>query len=134
MIIARPLQNSAFTTAICLPTDGVGDLVYVTGNIIGTDYQVSKADPYNNKMPAIAVIIHKINITKAVIQFEGNIKNIYSGLTPGKTYYVDTNGQPTLTPPPAPLNNKSYIQPIGVAVDSAILQLKPSKQLTVLVG
>jgi hypothetical protein len=134
MVIARPLKDSNFATAICLAGDSIGDLVYVTGNIVTGDYQVSKADPNNNKMPAIAVIIYKITATKAVIQFEGSVKNVYTGLTPGKTYFVDSNSQPTLIPPSPALLGKTYIQPIGVAVDSNVLKLNPSKQMIILRG
>lgn len=133
MIVARPLKNTNFATAVVAGTDIVGDLVYISGNIIGGDYQATKVDPTAGaKMPVIAVIIYKISGTRAVIQFEGNVNGVYTGLTAGRTYYADSSGQPSLVPPVAPLNGKAYVQPIGVALDSNVLHLKPSKQLIIL--
>jgi len=132
MIVASPLKNSNFATAICGSSDIVGDLLHINGDIAGADYQTEKADPINNKMPAIAVIIYKITTTKCVIQFEGNVNGVYTGLTAGKTYYVDSTGRPALTPPSAPMSGKAYVQPIGVAVDANVLKLGPSKQMIIL--
>ena len=131
MIVATPLKNTNFATAICGSGDSVGDLLHINGNIVGSDYQAEKADPINNKMPAIAVIVYKITTTRAVVQFEGNV-NVYTGLTAGKTYYVDSLGRPALTPPSAPIGGKAYVQPVGVALDANALQLKPSKQMVIL--
>lgn len=132
MIVAKQLGSQRLATAICLATDIVGDLLYINGNITGADYQTEKADPVNNKMPAIAVIIYKITATRCVIQLEGNVNGIYTGLAAGKTYYVDATGRPSLVPPAAPVNGKAYVQPIGVAVDAGVLRFGPSRQMTIL--
>ena len=78
--------------------------------------------------------LKEITSTKAVIQFDGMVKNTYTGLVAGKTYFVDANGQPPLTPPSPPISGKTYIQPIGVAMDANVLKLNPSKQMIILHG
>lgn len=135
MIVAKPLQDVQLATAICDTTDAVGDFVYVSGNKSGSDYSVAKADPTTYaKIPAVAVITYKITATKAVIQFKGEVKNIYTGLTPGKTYFLGTAATPTDTPPVPGIGQKAYVQIIGVATDSTILRLLPVGTITARVG
>lgn len=134
MKVLRPLKDTGYATAVCSVTDNVGDLVYITGDLIGPDYQVARVDPLNEKMPAVAVIVSKISAARAVIQFDGNVKGIYNTLVAGKTYFASELGRPSLTPPAPTLGGKAYVQPIGVAVDSDVLKLSPSEQMTILRG
>lgn len=138
MIVARPTfnnDNSVFVSAICAPTDSVGDIVYISGNVVGNDYQITKVDPtLGAKMPGVGVITAKITSTRAVIQFEGFVKNVYTGLLAGKTYFVGTNSKPTNVCPTPGIGGAMYVQPIGVAVDANILELRLSDDLTILRG
>jgi hypothetical protein len=135
MIITRPLTTAPTGTAICGISDAVGDLVYISGNKVGSDYSVSKVDPGDyNKFPAVAVVIYKITSTKAVIQFSGEIKGIYTGLTAGKTYWAGSSGTPVVVPPTPTAGNKMRVQSIGIAVDSDILRFEPLKDATTRIG
>ena len=135
MIVTRPQGTQIRGTAVCVGSDSPGDLVYVTGGLTGFDYQVTKADVTQYfKMPVIAVIISKISSTRAVVQFEGEIKNQYTGLVPGRVYFVGSTGRPSLTPPIPGAGARAYVQSIGVAIDQTILKLTPVADMKVRVG
>lgn len=138
MLVTRPLGYRAKTTAICAVEDMVGDFVYVTGGFTeAAEYQVSKADiSHPEKMPVIAVIIAKISDTSCVIQFYGEVRNVYTGLVPGKLYFVGSDGRPSMSPPTPPVgvNSRAYIQAAGVAVDEDILLFNPANEMKIRVG
>jgi hypothetical protein len=131
MIVAKPLQDLSLATASCDTSDAVGDFVYISGNKSGSDYSVAKADPsLYAKIPAVAVITYKITPTRAVIQFKGEVKSIYTGLTAGKTYFLSDVGTPVDIPPTPAIGQKKYVQIVGVATDSTILRLLPVGTIT----
>jgi len=134
MIVAKP-RSDGIATAVCTSAEVVGDLVYISGNRVGSDYSVRKAVNTDvTKLPAIAVVISKISTTRALIQFQGEV-SIYSGLTPGHLYWVGDSGQPTSVPPvPSGAGVKKYWQPIGVATDSGRMRLDFGKNLRTRVG
>lgn len=135
MLVARPLGSSNKATAICASTDNIGDFVYVNGGKVGAKYSVTKVDVTQRAtMPAIAVITGKLNSTECVIQFQGEVPNIYTGLTPGKLYFVGVDGRPSPTSPVAGPGAKAYSQVVGLAVDAAILKLEVITDLKVRVG
>jgi hypothetical protein len=135
MLVARPLGSKNKATAVCDVGDAVGDLVYVTGSMSGADYSVAKADVLAYaKMPTIAVITYKITATKAVIQFRDDVVGIYTGLLPGRVYFVGLDSKPTAVPPAPGAGQKLYLQPIGVAVDATVLRLNPINDMKVRVG
>lgn len=128
MIVTRPLNSNQRATAVCPATVAVGDLVYISGAKVGLDLTVDKADPLNfNKFPAVAAVIQKLTSTRAVVQFDGDIAGIYTGLTPGRVYWLGLNALPVLTPPFPGIGEKYRIQSLGVAVDPSILRLEPQK-------
>lgn len=137
MLVTRPLGYRAKTTAICAAEDAVGDFVYVAGGANGFEYQVSKADiSHPEKMPVIAVIIAKISETSCVIQFYGEVRDVYTGLIPGKLYFVGSDGRPSISPP-SPAggeNSRAYIQAAGVAVGESVLLFNPANELKIRVG
>lgn len=135
MIVTRPLSSAGFGTAACDTSDAVGDLVYIAGPKTGPDYTVAKVDPSDfSKFPAVAVIIAKITSTRAVIQFGGEVRGIYTGLTPGRVYWAGSTGTPVLSPPSPVLSGKMRWQSVGVAVDSDTLRLEPLKNAVTRVG
>lgn len=134
MIVTRPRSDSTLATATCTASESVGDLVYISGPKSGADYSVSKVDIANYaKMPAVAVVVYKITATRAVIQFGGET-GLFSGLTPGKVYWVSDAGVPTATPPTVTAGQRKYWQSIGVAVDSGKIRLEFIKDLKTKVG
>lgn len=117
-------------------TNQVGDPVYVRGPMNG-GYKVDRVDPTNTaKMPAIGVIIAKWGFTDCLIQLWGEARSLYSGLVPGETYFVGPSGAPTLAVnlPLPTTGNRYYLQVLGVALDVAILLVKPAETLAIRVG
>ena len=134
MIVARPLVTTVFGTATCPASAAVGDLVYISGPKVGADYTVSKVDPSDfTKFPAVAIVTVKLSATRAVIQFSGEVKGIYS-LTPGRVYWAGALGQPVLTPPVPGMGGTMRWQSLGVAVDSDTLRFEPNKNAVTRVG
>jgi hypothetical protein len=117
-------------------TDQVGDVVYIRDRANGY-YKVRKADAtLNTKMPAIGVIIKKWNFTDCVVQLYGEIRNLYTGLTPGARYFVSPAGRPVLPtdfPNPGP-GDRYRVQTLGVALDVSVLLLVPSVDMLIRVG
>jgi hypothetical protein len=85
--------------------------------MIGDLYQVTKADPSNPaKMPAIGVVVSKSSSTVCKVQVLGEIKGIYSGLTPGAVLVVGSSGQPSHSP-------GLIFQSLGVALSDDVIFL-----------
>lgn len=119
--------SASFTFAANCPSGAtVGDAVYVTGAKVGGVAQVATCDITSlSAMPAIGIITAKTIATDCTVQFAGEV-GIYSGLTAGTMYMVDTDGTPTSTLPTS--GSDHYIQRLGVATntDSMLLLLSPS--------
>lgn len=112
--------------ANCPSGAAVGDAVYVTGAKVGGVTQVATVDITDyNKMPAIGVITAKTIATDCTVQYAGEV-TIYSGLTSGRVYMIDQNGEPTAALPT--VGSDHYVQRIGVATstDSLLLQVNTS--------
>lgn len=134
MIVTRPRVDGNLATAVCTAGELVGDLVYVSGAKSGADYTVRKADITDfTKMPAVAAIVYKLTSTRAVIQFQGET-SLYSGLTPGRVYWVSDVSVPGLTLPTPGGGQRKYWQAVGVATDTGKLRLEFEKDLKTRVG
>lgn len=116
--------------ATCRASDCIGDLVCVDRSVLGSGYAVVKADiTQREKTPAIAIILAKTSDTKAVLQLEGDIVGLYTGLIPGGIYYTGHDSRPTPTPPLPVSGVKTYVQTIGYAINDIVLKLKPSENI-----
>lgn len=138
MLIARqqpgvgaPLR----VTAVCDSADAPGDLVVVAANRSGNDYVVARTDMGQpGAKPAVGCIIAKLSSTRCVVQLEGEVKSVYSGLVPGKPLFVGLNSRPTHIPPsPAP-GGQAYLQIVGVALAEDVLLLQVDKSMVVRTG
>jgi hypothetical protein len=129
-VVARIRQVPSILRATSLLTDQVGDAVYIRGNI-DTFYKVARAETASlDKMPAIGVIIKKWDFTQVLVQTSGVVEGIYSGLVANQTYWVGTTGQLTPTLPPVDgTTQRAYTQVIGVALDPAVLLLRPAANI-----
>jgi len=138
MLLSRPLFSGTHTsrmTALCASTEAVGDIVKVTGDRVGLDYQVSKVDLATpGATPGVGVIVAKIGTTRCVVQIEGEIKGVYAGLTPGRTYFAGLDSRPSHTPPTPAVGGRAYLQTIGVALAADTLYLRPESDMKVRVG
>jgi hypothetical protein len=110
--------------ANCLASDNAGDAVYVTGDRVGTRYQVTKVDISDvTKMPAIGVILEKTSSTECVVVTSGEVEGVYTGLTAGGLLFLDAAGTIAQSPPvPAPLQTL-FLQSMGIALDSSVILL-----------
>jgi len=131
-VVARAQPNRA--VASCQASDGVGQLVYVSGPAVGGKLQVSLADPSDfNKLPAVGMIIHKATPTdtECVIQFRGQVAGVYGGLIPGEMLFLDDSGGLTDEPPdPTVPKPFKFVQNVGTALSSDIIGLDPDLTLT----
>ncbi len=134
MVTARRRYAPEFLRVSCMLTDQLGDAVYIRGNMNGF-YKVARVDVANYlKTPAIGIIVRKWGFTNALVQRMGEIEDLYTGLTAGRTYFVGGDGKPNLLPPaPAP-GGRAYVQEIGVALDATVLMVKPAASLIVRIG
>jgi hypothetical protein len=130
---AGPQSNggAVILGATCTSLDNVGDLVYIAGS----GMIVSRADPTNNsKMPAVGCIISKSSDTDCEVQVGSVVTNVYSGLVPGKIYFVGTDGSITVSRPTPQIGRSLLVQPVGVALDISKFLINPSPTITRLIG
>jgi hypothetical protein len=107
----------------CQPANVVGDLVRVYGPRVSALYRVDKADPTAlATMPVWGVLMSKESPTVCLVQGSGIVEDIWTGLTPGKVYFVGLDGRPTDVPP---IGTGVLVQRIGVALDVNALRLQP---------
>jgi hypothetical protein len=132
MVTAR--RKPEIISASCWLTDQVGQAVYIRDQANGA-YKVRRCNPRDpTSMPAVGVIIAKWNSTKCLVQIWGEVKGLYTGLLPRKTYSVSTDGRP-VHPPEGPIPGGTFLhQNLGVALDVNVLLLNPSVDPTIRVG
>lgn len=127
-VVAR--NQSDYKLANCLVGDGVGSLVYITGDKVGAYYQVATIDPSDRgKMPAVGVIIHKLTSTSCVVQTGGDVDGVYSGLTPGELLFAGDGGGLD-DEMPIPSGGPRYVQTVGVSLGSDIFRISPDLIMT----
>lgn len=127
-VVARKRPNLGL--ADCLAGDGVGALVYITGDRVGQFYQVATVDPSDrDKMPAVGMIIQKMTTTTCVIQFDGNVESVYSGLTPGELLFAGDGGGLD-DEMPTPSGGPRYVQTVGSSLGSDVFRLEPNMMMT----
>lgn len=115
-----------YILAYCLPTDAVGDVVYITGDKIGERYQTTKIDIDDiSTVPGIGIIVQKTAATECVVQVSGILRDVYVGLTPNKPLFAGLDARLTETPPSAPGSGRRAIQIIGQAIASSDLLIQP---------
>ena len=114
----------AFIPAFCFSTDAVGDFVYIMGNKVGVNYQVTKVDiDTTSKMPAVGVIISKSSPTDCVVQVAGVVRGLYSGLVYNKRQFIGSDSRPA-TAFVRPLSNFRLVQVLGIAISSDEILLR----------
>ena len=114
--------------ANCLVSDAVGDAVCITGDRVGDLYQVTRVD-IDNSNPrqaiAVGVIKSKSSSTLCLVQVSGEMRSLYSGLTPNRPIFVGVDGRLTQTRPPAPVTGKRMLRCMGQALADDVLLISP---------
>jgi len=130
MQIKNPFQRvgKQKITADCLVTDSLGDWVYIASDQVAGVYQVTKIDVEDeNKMPAVGVIVKKLEDTKCVVQCWGEVKSLFAGLEPGKSYMISGSSSVTNTTPIPPFGGYLCVQKIGMALSATSLLMFPGE-------
>ena len=120
--------NSDRVLAECLPTDGVGAMVYKTNTQVGDKYKVASCDPGSvDKMPAFGMLIEKLDSTTGIVQRRGIVQSVYSGLVPGEKLFVDDAGGLSNVPPEPTLGTPyKFMQSVGIALSGTAIDLDPN--------
>ena len=121
--------------ALCSAADTVGKCVHISDDSIGDDYQVRTADPGDiGTMPAIGVIVSKSSPTECLVFVLGEMKDTYSGLTPGRVMFVGDDGSLVEVPPVPPLGGSVFVQTMGATFGSDTVMLNPSFSMVKRIG
>jgi len=97
----------------CDGTVTVNDIVYLDSDSILK--QASNDD--SNKLPIFGIVNAKVTSNTCTVQVYGE-RTGFSGLTPGSTYYLSTDGGITNTPP---TTSGTTVVPIGFSKNSSTL-------------
>lgn len=90
----QPQGVRKYYRAECSLNEQVGDLVYISADMVGTKLTVRTCDSTDrDKMPAWGMVVQKASDTNCVVQRYGIVKDLYTGLTPGEFYWVDSDGE-----------------------------------------
>lgn len=125
-VVAR--KKREFSLGNCLASDEVGDCVRVTGAEVAGRVQVTKVDPtVPDTDQAVGIIVDKIDTTTCIVMLNGMMRDVYTGLVPGKRYWIGSDSKLTdVRPSPDPgVGSYYYLQLMGVAMDDEVLRLDP---------
>lgn len=115
--------------AECSTTESVGDFVFISGDMIDSKLNVRKCNSTDRaKMPAWGIVVRKNSDTECVVQRYGIIKDIYTGLTPGDFYWVDSSGEL------GDYERPGYAQLVGQALSTNVFFLWVEGQMTKLLA
>lgn len=124
--------------ATCLPTDAVGNCVYITGPAIGDIYQVATANPLVGAvmMPAMGIIISKTSpsATSCRVRVHGEMVGVVTGLTPRKVLFVDSSGALSHSIVNPAVGQIAYIQSMGIALSTDRVLVVPDFSITKRIG
>jgi hypothetical protein len=133
--LSRKLHFQHVFPANCLPTDMVGDCVYVRENPIDGFFQVTKGDPLSlSKMPIVGIIKEKSTTTICDVQFSGVFEGIYGGMMAGRSVFVGLDGELTHIPPAPPLGGFVFWQVVGSALGDEEIILTPGVSMIQKIG
>jgi hypothetical protein len=135
MIVTGPTrQAEVYSQGICQASDSVGDLVRISGPVVGRVYAVTKADPSDaTKMPAIGTVIQKFTATTCLIQKTGLLSlSGLPALMTGHLVFVGLDGKPTTTRPFPGASGTGFaiVQAVGIAAATDKVELKVSPVFT----
>ena len=112
--------------ADCDAVDVVGDVVRVIGDAVAGVYQSGKINLDDSaKHLVFGVVVQKLTSTRCVVQTSGEIRDVYTGLTPGKVLFVNMASRLSHTVPTHPTSGTRVLLPAALALSSAALLLQP---------
>ena len=118
-----------YEVADCPAGAAVGELVYFSADKVAGVYQVDVVDwDDESKMPARAMIVRKTG-TRCIIQMGGNVRDVYTGLTPQSDLFVGSSGRLTQTLPGGAVPAVRCIQRAAFALSSSVVRLTPETSM-----
>lgn len=121
-----PRSEKVLRRASCTALEEVGDCVRISGNKVGSLYDVRKHDPTTPGYDqAVGVVVKKYDATTCRVQFSGPVKSVYTGLVPGRRYFVGSDSKLSLDSGSPGPGEWFLSQLMGVAVASDEVELSP---------
>lgn len=103
-----------FQEVACLSSDSVGDLMCIRGLPSLAKWRVQKADPFDSaKMPMVGVLMSKSTPTVGVLQVNGPLVGMFTGLDYTKPCFVGASGLEQAMPQPVAQGQIVSVQNIG---------------------
>jgi hypothetical protein len=124
-VTARKRSQGGFLVADCDSADAVGDMVRISADEVLGIYQVGKLNILSNDYDLpLGMIIAKPEATKCVVQRDGEVRGVYSGLTPGKQLFINSASRLTHSVPTHPAVGVSWVHPAAQALSSEAVLLR----------
>ena len=102
----------------CLSGDSVNDFVCMRGVPSLEKWRVQKADPSDrSKMPAVGILLSKSMPTVGIIQVNGPLLGVFSGLQYTLPCFVGSSGIVQVPPTPGGAGQVAFVQEIAFVTD-----------------
>lgn len=118
--------------ANCVPTDAAGDVVYVSADKSDGRYNIAKVNIDHTdtwRAIGIGVIKRKLSGIVCEVQLSGLLEGVYTGLTPGRRMFADTNSRLAYSPPSVPLTGRRLSQKIAYTMAADVLWIAPEEPI-----
>lgn len=126
------VEASPIVRATCTAAEVVGSLVYLAGPEVDGVIPVRLASCHDfDRMPAIGVVVAKLNDLEAHVRRWGVARGLWAGLEPGRTYKVGIDGAISRFAPAAGVVGYACVQFIGVAESGDSLCVEPEFDLKI---
>jgi hypothetical protein len=124
-VTVRKRAQAEFVIADCLVANAVGDMVRVYADEVAGVYQVRELDILSNDwhLP-VGMITRKLTSTRCAVQVGGEVKGIYTGLTPGKQLFINSASRLQHTVPTHPAVGVTWAHPAALALSSGTVLLR----------
>jgi hypothetical protein len=100
-------------------------MVRISADEIAGTYQVANLNIIvdDHDLP-FGMIVEKVTTTRCIVQESGEVRGVYSGLTPGKQLFVDLSSRLTQVVPSRPATGIKWIHPVAQALSSEVVLLR----------
>lgn len=117
MATARRVRPPDLFLARCPPAAVVGDMVYISGERTGDVYEVDRCNITQAGKRPWGMIVSKPSADSCIVQTNGEVRGLYSSLTPGGPLFLGpgVGARLTHTPPGPALSGRLYQQIAGQA-------------------
>lgn len=110
------VSDNSIVGVTCSAAVTVGDTVYINGSGVAIKAQANAISTSN----VVGVVTAKASSTSCTLQTCGYTGSIFSGLTPGATYFLSNSSSGALTTS-FPTSSGHAIAPVGKAYSASVL-------------